>query len=155
MPEDQLLTKGFACADEAIKLAPAGPWGYFVKGGVYSDMKEHEKALPLMEEMFKHLRNDEEKKLLGSFYAKELAYNRQHDKAIAAIDDLNKKFPGDEEITAVYSFIYRYNKDYGKAIEKYDELIKMAPDYISYHLWKASALDAWAKLLRPVQHLKI
>lgn len=67
MPEDQILTTGFVCADEAIKLVPAGPWGYFVKGGVYSDMKEHEKALPLMEEMFKKLRNDEEKKLLGSF----------------------------------------------------------------------------------------
>lgn len=79
------------------------------------------------------------------FNAKELAYNRQHDKAIAAIDDLNKQYPGDEEITAVYSFVYRYNKDYGKAIEKYDELIKLDPNYINYHLWKASALDAWGK----------
>ncbi len=145
MPEDQLLTTGFACADEAIKLAPAGPWGYFIKGGIYSDLKEHEKALPLMEEMYKRLRSDEEIKLLGSFYAKELAYNKQHDKAVAAIEELNKKFPADEEITAVHSFVYRYNKSYGKAIEKYDELIKMAPDYISYRLWKASALDAWGK----------
>lgn len=145
MPEDQVLTTGFVCADEAIKLVPDGPWGYFIKGGIYSDMKEHAKALPLMEEMNKKLRTDDEKKMLGSFYAKELAFNKQHDKAVAAIDELSKKFPNDEEITAVYSFVYRYNKNYDKAIAKYDELIKMAPDYINYELWKASALDAWGK----------
>lgn len=145
MPQDQMLTTGFLCADEAIKLSPAGPWGYFIKGGIHSDLQEHDKALPFMEEMNKRLRNDEEQKLLGSFYAKELAYAKQHDKAIAAIEALYKKFSGDEEITAVYSFVYRYNKNYDKAIEKYNELIKMVPDYINYHIWKASALDAWGK----------
>ncbi len=145
VPEADLLTSGIMCTDEAIKIAPNNPWGYFVKGGLYSDMKQHEKALPLMEQMNKRLTNSDEKKLLSSFYAKELAYNKQHDSAIATIEALNKQFPGDIDITAVYSFIYRLNKNYDKAIEKYDELIKMEPGELNYHLWKASALDAWGK----------
>lgn len=136
-----LLTTGIMCGDEAIKLAPGGPWGYFVKGGIYSDAKEHEKALPLMEEMYKRLRNDAEKQMLGHFYAKELAVNKQLDKAVATAEELQKKFPADEDVISTYAFAYRYNKVMDKAIAKYDELIKLAPDNINYSLWKASALS--------------
>lgn len=136
-----LLTTGIMCGDEAIKLAPDGPWGYFVKGGIYSDAKEHEKALPLMEEMYKRLRNDAEKQMLGHFYAKELAVNKQLDKAVTVSEELSKKFPADEDVISTYAFAYRYNKVMDKAIAKYDELIRLAPDNINYSLWKASALS--------------
>lgn len=135
-----LLTTGIMCGDEAIKIAPDGPWGYFVKGGIYSDAKQHEKALLLMEEMYKRLRNDAEKQLLGHFYAKELAMNKQLDKAVTVCEELAKKFPGDEDVISTYAFAYRYNKVLDKAIVKYDELIKLSPDNINYGLWKASAL---------------
>ena len=141
MPENDLLTSGFACTDEAIKIAPNNPWGYFVKGGIYSDAKEHEKALPLLEEMNKRLGNGIDRQLLGHFYAKELATNKQHDKALAVIDELYKKYPADEDVLSTYAYVYRFNKIYDKAIVKYDELIKLAPDNTNYSLWKASALS--------------
>lgn len=140
MPESDLLTSGIACTDEAIKIAPSNPWGYFVKGGIYSDVKDHEKALPLLEEMNKRLAAESDRRLLGHFYAKELSMNKQHDKAVAVIDELYKKYPADEDVVSTYAYVYRFNKDYARAIVKYDELIKIAPDNINYSLWKASAL---------------
>jgi tetratricopeptide (TPR) repeat protein len=140
MPEKDLQEAGIACTDEAIKIAPANPWGYFVKGGIYSDLKEHEKALPLLEEMNRRLSNEGDRQLLGHFYAKELAITKQLDKAVVVIDALYKSFPADEEILSTYGYVYRYNKIYDKAIVKYDELIKLSPDNINYRLWKASAL---------------
>jgi tetratricopeptide (TPR) repeat protein len=141
VPEDDLLTSGLKCGDEAIKVVPEGPWGYFVKGGIYSDLKQHDKALPFMEEMSKRLRNDNEQFLMGHFYPKELSMNNKYDEAIAGIEALDKKFPNDEEITNAYAFIHRFNKKYEKAITKYDELIKMQPDNVNYQLWKASAYN--------------
>jgi tetratricopeptide (TPR) repeat protein len=140
VPEKEIKTSGMLCAEEAIKMAPAGPWGYFVKAGIFSDAGEHEKALADMETMYKNLRNDDEKLMLGSFYPKELAFNKQDDKALDVIDGLNKKFPGDAEILNVYAFIYRHNKQYDKAVEKYDELIKLYPADEDYKLRKAAAL---------------
>ena len=145
VPQKDWLTTGMACADEAVKIAPASPYGYFVKGGIYSDLGEHEKALPFMEQMNKYVRDDNEKTLMASFYAKELAFNKQKDKAVTAIDELYKKYPYDEDIINTYAAIYRINETYDKAVEKYDELIKMAPDNIDYHLRKAATLSSAGK----------
>jgi len=145
VPEKEWMTTGMACADEAIKMAPASPYGYFVKGGIYSDLGEHEKALPFLEQMSKTVRDDNERMLMASYYAKELAFNKQKDKAVAAIDELYKKYPLDEDIINTYAIIYRINESYGKAVEKYDELIKMAPDNMDYHLRKAATLFADGK----------
>lgn len=128
VPEDDLLSSGVACADESIKIAPAAPYGYFAKGGIYSDRGDHEKALPLLEKMNAVIRNDEEQLQFAQFYAKELAFNKQQEKALAAIDVLSKKFPADKEIGYSYASIYRLNKTYDKAVEKYDELLKAYPE---------------------------
>ncbi len=145
VPDTALLTSGILCADEAIKLVPDGPWGYFAKAGIYSDQKQHEQSLPVMEEMNKRLRNDVEQQLLSPFYAKELAFNKQHDKAVSLIDVLYKKFPGDGDIIDAYAFIYRYNKNYEKAVEKYDELLKLYPDNMDVRLAKAKMLSDGGK----------
>lgn len=141
VPDSALLTSGVLCADEAIKLVPAGPWGYFAKAGIYSDQQQHDQSLPVMEEMSKRLRNDTEQQMLAPFYAKEMAFNKQHEKALALIDVLYKKFPGDGDIIDTYAFIYRYNKNYGKAVEKYNELLKLYPGNIDVRLAKAKMLS--------------
>ena len=92
VPENDLLTSGIVCADEAIKLMPAAPYGYFVKGGIYSDRGDHEKALPFMEQINGAVRNNNEKIMFGHFYAKEPAFNKQHAKALMVINGLYVKF---------------------------------------------------------------
>ena len=140
VPDTVLTTMGLLCADEAIKILPNGPWGYFAKAGIYSDKQQHDKALPVMDEMNKRLRNEEEEKMLGPFYAKELAMSGQPEKALASIDALNKKYPGDFDIMDVYAFVYKKNKNYDKAVEKYDEMIRLFPKEINIQLAKAKTL---------------
>lgn len=70
VPENDLLTSGIVCADEAIKLMPAAPYGYFVKGGIYSDRGDHEKALPFMEQINGAVRNNNEKNNVRTFLCK-------------------------------------------------------------------------------------
>ena len=141
VPEADLLTSGIACADEAIKMIPTGPYGYFAKGGIYSDKGDHEKALPIMEQMNAVFRNDDEQMKFGPFYAKELAFNKQQEKAIAAIDLLYKKFPKDKETISSYANIYRLDKNYDKALEKIDELINLYPDDMDYKIQKVATLS--------------
>jgi tetratricopeptide (TPR) repeat protein len=145
VPKNDLLTTGIICADESIKLSPNGPYGYFVKGGIYSDLGQHEKALPLMELANSKIRDDNERNLLSVYYAKELAFNNQHEKAVALINDLYIKYPGDKEIIYQFAIIYRLNESYDKAAEKYDELLKLAPENIDYHLGKAAVLSEAGK----------
>lgn len=140
VPEADLLTSGIACTDEAIKILPNSPYGYFAKGGIYSDQGDHEKALPLMEKMNTLYRNDDEQKLFGPFYAKELAFNKQQDKAIAAIELLYKKFPTDREVIYSYVTIYRIDKNYSKALEKIEELVKLYPDDMDFKIQKVASL---------------
>lgn len=140
MPDSLLTSTGLLCAEEAVKILPNGPWGYFAKAGIYSDKQDHDKALPVMEEMNKRLRNDAEEKLLAPFYAKELAMSGQYDKALASIDPLYKKYPGDFDIMDVYAYVYRRSKNYDKAVEKYDEMMKLFPDNINIGLAKARML---------------
>jgi tetratricopeptide (TPR) repeat protein len=145
VPEKDLLTSGISCAEEAIKISPNGPFGYFVKGGIYSDQADHEKALPVMEKMNTLLRNDEEQVQFGPFYAKELAFNNQPEKALAAIDLLYKKFPKDKETISSYASIYRIDKNYDKALEKIDELINLYPDDMDYKIQKVATLSLSGK----------
>lgn len=145
IPENDLLTSGIACANEAINMVKDGPYGYFVKGGLYSDKGEHEKALPFMEKTAALCRNDMEKIWLAHFYAKELAFNKQNDKALTTINDLYLKYPGDKDIITSYAVIHRLNKTYDKAIEKYDELIKLFPDEKDYSLQKAGTYLSMGK----------
>jgi tetratricopeptide (TPR) repeat protein len=140
VPEADLLTSGITCTDEAIRIAPNSPYGYFAKGGIYSDQRDHEKALPLMEKANTLYRNDEEQKQFGPFYAKELAFNKQQEKAIAAIDLLYKKFPKDREIIYSYASIYRIDKNYNKALEKIEELVTLYPDDMDYRIQKVALL---------------
>ncbi|MGG9962042.1 tetratricopeptide repeat protein [Ferruginibacter sp. SUN106] len=145
VPQEDLLTTGIACADEAITMVATSPYGYFAKAGIYSDGGDHEKALPLMEKMFNTCRDDFEKRSFRHFYAKELAFNKQYDKAINAINDLYISYPKDKEIIYSYAAIYRLNKSYDKAIVKYDELTALFPGEGEYQALKVSALDAWGK----------
>lgn len=145
VPEADILTSGMACADESVKMLPNGPFGNFLKGGIYSDRGDHEKALPYMEKMFSFCRDDIEKKTLGQFYPKELAFNKQFDKALQLINDLNVKYPKDKEILFTYSSIYRLQESYEKAIEKYDELSALYPEELQYHSMKVTALSAWGR----------
>ncbi len=144
VPEKDLQTTGMAFAEEAIKMSPGGPFGYFAKAGLLSDEGKHEAALPLMEKMYNYLRNDEEKNFLGQFFPKELAFNKQFDKALPLIETLYIKFKGDEEIINTYASILRMNKNYEKAIEKYDELLKTA-DIVDYKVKKAQTFFEWGK----------
>ncbi len=137
VPEADLLSSGLACADESIKVLPTAPYGYFAKGGIYSDKGDHEKALPLMLKMKDALRNDEEQMQFGQFYAKELAFNKQPDQAVAAIDVLSKKFPQDKEIMYSYASIYRINKNYDQAVKQYDVILKQDPDNTEVMMQKA------------------
>ena len=45
VPENDLLAAGIVCADEAIKLIPAAPYGYFVKGGALEIGRASTKAV--------------------------------------------------------------------------------------------------------------
>ena len=145
VPEKDILTLGIVCADESIKMVPTGPYGYFVKGGIYSDAGDHKKALPFMEKMFALCRNDNEKIALSYFYPKELAFNKQHVNALTIINDLYLKYPKEKEIIFTYSIIYRLNELYAKAIEKYDELSALYPAELEYQSLKVSAYAAWGK----------
>lgn len=145
VPEDDLLTSGIVCADEAIKTMPTAPYGYFVKAGVYSDRGDHEKALPIMEQMNAATRDDTEKIMFGHFYAKELAFAKQHAKALIAINDLYVKYPKTAEIINSYAVIYRLNESYDKAAEKYDELVQLYPDDLDYQSQKISTLAQGGK----------
>ena len=145
VPAKDLLTTGIACADEAIKMVPTGPYGYFAKAGIYSDGGDHEQALPLMEKMYAMCRDDYEKRSFRHFYPKELAYNKQFDKALTGINELYVKYPKEKEIIYSYAAIHRLNKAYDKAIEKYDELTALFPGETEYQSLKVSALDAWGK----------
>ncbi len=145
VPVKDILTSGIACANEAIKINANGPYGYFVKGGIYSDSGLHEKALPFMEKMFTLCRNDEEKKILGYFYPKELAFNKQSTKAITTVHDLYVNYPKEKEIIYTYAFIYNKNNQYDKAIEKYDELITLFPEELEFQYDRVTAYDAWGK----------
>ncbi len=140
VPEADLLTSGIACADEAIKILPNGPFGYFAKGGIYSDREDHEKALPIMEKMNTVFRNDDEQMQFGPFYAKELAFNKQQEKAIAAIDLLYKKFPKDREVIYSYAGVYRIAKNYDKALEKIEELVRLYPDDMDFKIQRVASL---------------
>lgn len=146
VPENDLLTSGIACADESIKLSPAAPFGYFVKGGLYSDKGEHKKALPYMTQMNSAIRDDEERKMFGQFYAKELAFNEQKDQALAAIEVLANKFPTDREILYSYASIYRLDKAYDKALEKYDIILKLYPEDVDMMMQKAITLNLAGKV---------
>ncbi len=145
LPKKYLQTIGLVLAEEAIKIAPNAPFGYFAKGGILSDEGKHETALPLMEKMYTNLRNDEEKLFLGQYYPSELAFNKQYDKALRLIEDLHVKFKGDEEILISYASIYKMNKQYDKAVEKYDELIKISNNNLDHHMRKAQAFFEWGK----------
>ena len=145
VPAKDLLSSGIACADESIKMMPNGPYGYFAKAGIYSDGGDHEKALPLMEKMFRFCRDDFEKRSFQHFYPKEQAFNKQFDKALTGINELYVKYPKEKEIIYSYAAIHRLNKSYDKAIEKYDELTALFPEETEYQSLKISALDAWGK----------
>ena len=145
VPVKDILTSGITCANEAIKINPSGPYGYFVKGGIYSDSGFHEKALPLMEKMFMLCRNDEEKKTLGYFYPKELAFNKQSTKAITTVNDLYLQYPKEKEIIYSYAFIYKTNGQFDKAIEKYDELITLFPEALEFEADRITANAALGK----------
>ncbi len=145
VPENDILTSGIVCADESIKMAPYGPFGFFLKGGVYSDRGDHEKALPYMQKMFGFCRDESEKKALGQFYPKELAFNKQFEKALQLINDLYVQYPKDKEIIFTYSTIYRLNESYDKAIEKYDELMGLFPNDLQYQSLKVTAYAAWGR----------
>ena len=146
VPVKDILTSGIICANEAIKINPGGPYGYFVKGGIYSDSGFHEKALSLMEKMFMLCRNNEEKKILGYFYPKELAFNKQFNKAITIVNDLYLHYPKEKEIIYTYAFIYKTNEQYEKAIEKYDELITLFPEALEFKADKITANAALGKI---------
>ena len=145
LPEKDLQTTGLEFAEESIKMSPDGPFGYFAKGGLLSDSGKHEAALPIMEKMYANLRNDEEKLFLGQFYPKELAFNKQFDKALPLIEALYIKYKGDEEIINSYASILRLNKNYDKAVEKYDELLKITSGIIDYKVKKAQTFFEWGK----------
>lgn len=146
VPAKDILTSGIACADEAIKMAPNSPYGYFVKGGIYSDGGEHEQALPYMEKMFGFCRDDFERKALAHFYPKELAFNKQYEKALSVINGLDSKYPKEKEIVFTYSIIHRLNQSYDKAIVKYDELSALYPEELEYQSLKVTAFAAWGKV---------
>lgn len=145
VPASDLLTAGIACADESIKMVPNGPYGYFAKAGIYSDGGNHETALPLMEKMYSHCRDDFEKRSFQHFYPKEQAFNNQFEKALAGINELYVKYPKEKEIIYSYAAIHRLNKSFDKAIEKYDELMALFPNETEYQSLKIGALDAWGK----------
>lgn len=142
VPQKNILISGMACADESIKLLPTAPYGYFVKGGIYSDSGYHSKALPFMEKMYTACRNNQEKITFGYFYAKELALNQQHTQALIVINELYLKYPKQKDIIYNYAAIYILNESYPKAIEKYDELIAMFPNQSVYKSFKVNALAA-------------
>lgn len=145
VPEKDILISGIVCADESIKILPTGPYGYFVKGGIYSDAGDHKKALPFMEKMYALCKYENEKIALAHFYPKELAFNKQHDNALPIIDNLYLKYPKEKEIIFTYSIIYRLKEWYEKAIEKYDELSALYPEELEYQSLKVSAYAAWGK----------
>ena len=145
VPEDDLLTSGIACAEESIKLSPAAPFGYFVKGGLYSDKGEHKKALPYMTQMNSVIRDAEERKMFGQFYAKELAFNEQKDQGLVVIEALYKEFPTDREILYSYASIYRLDKAYDKALEKYEVILKLYPEDVDMMMQKAITLNLAGK----------
>ena len=147
VPQKNILTSGMACADESIKLLPTAPYGYFVKGGIYSDSGYHNKALPFMEKMYLACRNNEEKIMFGYFYPKELALNQQLTEALIVINDLYLKYPKQRDIIYNYAAIYILNESYQKAIEKYDELVTMFPDQPVYKTFKVNALAAMGNTL--------
>lgn len=146
VPENDILTSGIICADEAIKTMPTAPYGYFIKAGVYSDRGDHEKALPIMQQMNAATRDDNEKMMFGHFYAKELAFTKQHAKALMVINDLYVKYPKNTEIINSYAVIYRLNESYDKAVEKYDELIQLYPDDPDYQSQKINTLAMGGKI---------
>ena len=62
-----------------------------------------------------------------ALYPKVLSGNKQYDKTIQVLDELNKKYPKQEQILQTYK-VYYQSKKYGKTLQWLDdELIKLLP----------------------------
>ncbi len=131
-PNDASGEHGLACADEAIRFAPANPWGYFAQGAIEQDLGNDEKALAAAEKMYGLLKLEDDYVYLGALYPEVLSGNKQYDKAIQVLDELNKKYPKQEQILQTYTRVYYQSQQYEKAIKWLDEIIKLLPEETKY-----------------------
>lgn len=111
-------------------LKPDFPLAALTLADVYSEIKQYEKANPIYKSLAEHAMYGEKAQL-------RLAVNYGHAgktrDALALLDNISRKSPGDYEALAAKGDMLRARLEFGEAAEAYSQAIARIPEPASHH----------------------
>ena len=113
-----LKEQGFHPQDFSAPVACQIARAYFTKG-------QDSTALQIYTSVLSQYPSDFEARL-GSVYV--LARMGNHEKAMALFDGIQKEYEGNLKIYYAQAYLYEQQRDFIRAIEVYDHMLKLAPD---------------------------
>jgi len=125
-------TEALAAFDRARKLHPAMPQVDLMVGLCQAELGKHRAAVAILAPAFDHPPDTETGRLIGLHLARSYSELRQFDKALAAGEELLKRYPDDPEVLFQVS---RLHADRSYSLMK--QLVHAAPD--SYWVYLANA----------------
>jgi tetratricopeptide (TPR) repeat protein len=130
-------TEALAAFDRARKLNPAMPQVGLMIGLCQAELGRHREAIAILAPAFDHPPDPETGRLIGLHLARSYSELRQFDKALAAGEELLKRYPDDAEVLFQVS---RLHADRSYRLMK--QLLQAAPDSYWVHLANAQVQES-------------
>ena len=130
-------TEALAAFDRARKLNPALPQVELMVGLCQAELGRHGEAVTVLAPAFDHPPDAETGRLIGLHLARSYSELRQFDKALAAGEELLKRYPDDAEVLFQVS---RLHADRSYRLMK--RLVQVAPDSYWVHLANAQVQES-------------
>jgi tetratricopeptide (TPR) repeat protein len=130
-------TEALAAFDRARKLNPAMPQVDLMVALCQAELGRHREAVAVLAPVFDHPPDSEMGRLIGLHLTRSYSELRQFDKALAAGEELLKRYPDDAEVLFQVS---RLHADRSYSLMK--QLLRAAPDSYWVHLANAQVQDS-------------
>src|SRR5579864_7260510 len=130
-------TEALAAFDRARKLNPAIPQVELMVGLCQAELGRHREAVAVLAPAFDHPPDAETGRLIGLHLARSYSELRQFDKALAAGEELLRRYPNDPEVLFQIS---RRHADRSYGLMK--QLLRIAPDSYWVHLANAQVQES-------------
>jgi len=130
-------TEALAAFDRARKLNPAVPQVDLMVGLCQAELGRHREAVAILAPAFDHPPDPETGRLIGLHLARSYSELRQFDKALAAGEELLRRYPNDPEVLFQIS---RRHADRSYSLMK--QLLQAAPNSYWVHLANAQVQES-------------
>jgi tetratricopeptide (TPR) repeat protein len=130
-------SEALAAFDRARKLKPAMPQVDLMVALCQAELGRHREAVAVLAPAFEHPPDSETGRLIGLHLARSYSELRQFDKALAAGEELLKRYPNDPEVLFQVS---RLHADRSYSLMK--QLVQAAPDSYWVHLANAQVQES-------------